>query len=99
MVWPISMLTGTAAGAAALGPGPEGVPAASFSALSASCGCSLIWAATSLFGGGGHGALYRSGLGGSRGRRQSTLTLLLLQLLHALVDGLAHMVLHVLQIL
>src|ERR1039457_6326086 len=46
-------------------------------------------------GDGGHGALYRRGLGGSRGCWKSTLTLLRLQLLQASVDGLAHMVLHV----
>src|SRR5580658_1190321 len=49
--------------------------------------------------GGGQRVLHWSGLGGSRGGRQATLTLLLLQLLQALVDGLAHIVLHLLEVL
>ena len=48
---------------------------------------------------GGDSGLGWGGLRGSRSRWQSAFALLLLQVLHALVDGLPHMVLHFLQVL
>src|ERR1019366_7866201 len=103
MVCPVSMLTGSAAS--------RGVAPGTGSCVGAGLRLGFVGFLRLLIdlrgdfafrrwrrGDGGHGALYRRGLGGSRGCWKSTLTLLRLQLLQASVDGLAHMVLHVLQI-